>query len=200
MSEIGKMIIPNSQIPVNTLYKKTLEEFIHEFEDTSIAELHFNHHQNRRVKNLHRLNAMIKMRNGGSDDGSAISMPALSHVGGPIGAFDNISMAQEYATTNGTTRNLPRKGNSINANGMTAGSRSVNPRSVAGRYKMTLPSGREDLNSSMSLNGKPSHLFKSASVSSMNLGNSATGATTDEKLQRSQLNIDKKIREDFDRI
>ena len=111
------------------------------------------------------------MRNGGSDDGSAISMPALSHVGGPIGPFDNISMAQEYATTNGTTRNLPRKGNSINANGMTAGSRSVNPRSVAGRYKMTIPTSRDDLNSSMSLNGRPSHLFKSASVSSMNLGN-----------------------------
>ena len=152
MSEIGKSIIPNSQIPVNTLYKRTLEEFINEFEDTALAELHFNHHQNRRVKNLHRLNAMLKMRNGGSDDGSAISMPALSHVGGPL---DSISMAQEYATTNGTTRNLPRKGNSINANGLTAGSRSVNPRSVAGRYKMTIQNGREELNSSMTLGGRP---------------------------------------------
>ena len=90
---------------------------------------------------------------------------------------------------------------------MTAGSRSVNPRSVAGRYKMTL-NGREDLNSSMSLNGgpsRPTHLFKSASVSSLNVsggaGQTATAtASNDEKLQRSQQNIDKKMREDFDRI
>ena len=85
---------------------------------------------------------------------------------------------------------------------MTAGSRSVNPRSVASRYtgnKMTLPSGRDDLNTSMSLNGRPSNLFKSSSVSSMN-GNSVTNVTGDEKFQRSQLNIDKKIREDFERM
>lgn len=59
---------------------------------------------------------------------------------------------------------------------MTAGSRSVNPRSVASRYKMTL-NGREDLNTSMSLNGgaasRPIHLFKSASVSSMNVSSGA---------------------------
>ena len=44
MSDVGKQVIPGSQIPVNTLYKKTIEEFKSEFEDPSIAELHFNHH------------------------------------------------------------------------------------------------------------------------------------------------------------
>ena len=83
---------------------------------------------------------MIKMRNGAPDDGSSFSMPSLSHVGNPMGQFENIQLAQEYATAVGTTRNnLPRKSNhSIHANMTTAGSRSVNPRSVAGRYKMTL--------------------------------------------------------------
>lgn len=64
MTELGKSVIPGSQIPVNSLYKKTMEAFQSEFEDISIAELHFSHHQNRRVKNLLRIQAILKMRNG----------------------------------------------------------------------------------------------------------------------------------------
>jgi hypothetical protein len=41
MTDLGKSVIPGSQIPVNTLYKKTMEAFQSEFEDGSIAELHF---------------------------------------------------------------------------------------------------------------------------------------------------------------
>lgn len=41
MTDMGKSVIPGSQIPVNTLYKKTMEAFQSEFEDGSIAELHF---------------------------------------------------------------------------------------------------------------------------------------------------------------
>ena len=74
MSELGRLIIPGSQVPIATLYKRTLDDFCAEFEDQAIAELHFNHHSNRRIKNLLRLNAIIKMRN---EDGSSISMPSL---------------------------------------------------------------------------------------------------------------------------
>ena len=44
MTELGKSVIPMSQIPVATLYKRTLESFRNEFADENIAELHFNHH------------------------------------------------------------------------------------------------------------------------------------------------------------
>ena len=77
-----------------------------------------------------------------------------------------------------------------------SGAKSVNQRSVANHYKMTLMQGRDDLNTSMSLNARSPHLFRSNSVSS--IGN--TAINSEDKMQRSQLNIDKKMREDFDRI
>lgn len=89
MSELGRLIIPGSQVPIATLYKRTLDDFCAEFEDQAIAELHFNHHANRRVKNLLRLNAIMKMRN---EDGSSISMPSLQAAhgaGGPLSQFEN---------------------------------------------------------------------------------------------------------------
>ena len=60
LSEIGKKVVPNAMIPVETLYKRPLDSFLDEFDDENIAELHFKHHKKRRVKNLVRLNAMIK--------------------------------------------------------------------------------------------------------------------------------------------
>ena len=56
MTDLGKQVIPGSQIPVASLYKKPLEAFQAELQDENIAELHFTHHNNRRVKNLLRLN------------------------------------------------------------------------------------------------------------------------------------------------
>ena len=80
MTELGKSVIPMSQIPVATLYKKTSQAFLDELEDENIAELHFNHHSKRRVKNLLRLNVMIKLRgNHGNEDNSTMSMPSLQN-------------------------------------------------------------------------------------------------------------------------
>lgn len=121
-------------------------------------------------------------------------MPKLQN-GGQILPFDNSMMLmRDFATTRGVSG--PRLSNHQVGSVSTAGSRSVNPRSVAGRYKMNLMNSmaRDDLNSSLTHNGGSPHLFKSASVSSVG----RTG--TEDKFQRSQVNIDKKMREDFDRI
>ena len=60
MTELGKQVIPGSLIPVNTLFKKSMEVFINELKDDTMAELHFTHYQKRRIKNLTRLNVMIQ--------------------------------------------------------------------------------------------------------------------------------------------
>ena len=89
MTDLGKSVIPMSQIPVTTLYKRTLESFQQEFEDENIAELHFNHHAKRRVKNLLRLNLLIKMGNEGDPN---VSMPNLRGGGatGGMGASSSL--------------------------------------------------------------------------------------------------------------
>ena len=45
MTEEGKQVIPNSQIQVSSLYKKSLDMFKDEFPDEDIALLHYSHHQ-----------------------------------------------------------------------------------------------------------------------------------------------------------
>lgn len=87
MTDLGKSVIPSSQIPVASLYKRTIESFLDEFPDENMAELHFVHHQKRRLKNLGRLNLVIQLR-GASDDGS-VSMPQLPNTAGKDNAnFD----------------------------------------------------------------------------------------------------------------
>jgi len=54
-----------------------MDAFINEFSDENMAELHFTHHQKRRVKNLMRLNVMVQMR-GAGEDNNYTSMPSLS--------------------------------------------------------------------------------------------------------------------------
>ena len=44
MTDLGKSVVAMSQIPVNTLYKRSLQAFLDEIQDENIAELHFNHH------------------------------------------------------------------------------------------------------------------------------------------------------------
>ena len=48
-----------TQIQANTLYKRNLESFQNEFADEKMANMHFAHHNKRRVKNLLRLNETI---------------------------------------------------------------------------------------------------------------------------------------------
>ena len=62
MTDLGKQVIPTSQIPVATLYKRGLDAFQSEVEDQNIAELHYNHHARRRVKNLLKINGLIIAR------------------------------------------------------------------------------------------------------------------------------------------
>lgn len=45
---------------VNTLYKRGIESFHLEFTDDKIADLHYEAHMKRRVKNLLRLNDAVK--------------------------------------------------------------------------------------------------------------------------------------------
>ena len=44
MTDLGKALIPGSQIPVNTLYKRTQDQFMDEIPDENMAVLHFTHH------------------------------------------------------------------------------------------------------------------------------------------------------------
>ena len=62
MTDLGKQVIPSSQIPVATLYKRGIDQFESEVEDARIAELHYNHHLRRRTKNLLKINSLIKAR------------------------------------------------------------------------------------------------------------------------------------------
>ena len=67
MTELGRQVIPGSQTPLATLLKKSAEQFMEEMGDDALAELHFTHHQKRRVKNLIRLNALIQSNRNGND-------------------------------------------------------------------------------------------------------------------------------------
>ena len=62
MTELGKQVIPSSQIPVATLYRRGIDSFESEVDDPKIAELHYNHHVRRRTKNLLKINNLIKAR------------------------------------------------------------------------------------------------------------------------------------------
>ena len=96
MTDMGKAIIPGSKIPVETLYKRTQDQFLDELKDESMAALHFTHHQKRRCKNLLRLGALIQGSSGSHD----MTMPAL---GGKNSSMDLMaSPAQAYAS--GTSR------------------------------------------------------------------------------------------------
>ena len=71
----------------------------------------------------------------------------------------------------------------------TAGAKSMSSRYVSASYGNTLL-GHDESDVSMSPSGRISH-NKSTSLNSIN---------KEERFQRSQLNIDKKMREDFDRL
>ena len=62
MTELGKQVIPSSQIPVATLYRRGVDSFESEVDDPRIAELHYNHHARRRTKNLLKINSLIIAR------------------------------------------------------------------------------------------------------------------------------------------
>lgn len=59
ITELGKQVLPMTQIPVNSLLKRTIESFQAELVDETMANLHFVHHTKRRIKNLLRLNETI---------------------------------------------------------------------------------------------------------------------------------------------
>lgn len=165
MTDLGKSVIPSSQIPVGSLYKKTMENFMDEFADENMAELHFIHHQKRRVKNLVRLNLMIQLR-GASDEGS-VSMPQLPNA---ARAENNDIMVPNGA---GTYSSTPAQKNLRKVQAAMMGIREQQSRSVVARnpalstpYKQTLlqrddlgyggsvryaTSGRQSMNKSISL-------------------------------------------------
>ena len=62
MTELGKQVIPSSQIPVATLYRRSIDVFQGEAGDPKIAELHYNHHSRRRAKNLLKINSFLIAR------------------------------------------------------------------------------------------------------------------------------------------
>ena len=100
-----------------------------------------------------------------------------------------------YALTNVSTRNTSMRKNAavlLQGQTRTAASKSVINRQV-GQQGGTLLNRQADLNSSMSVNNqKGRYMTKSVSMASL--------GSNEDKLQRSQLNIDRKMREDFDRL
>ena len=102
-----------------------------------------------------------------------------------------------YALTNVSTRNTSMRKNAavlLQGQTRTAASKSVINRQVGhGQQGGTLLNRQADLNSSMSVNNqKGRYMTKSVSMASL--------GSNEDKLQRSQLNIDRKMREDFDRL
>ena len=117
MTEVGKSIIPGSQIPASTLYKRTLDSFLAEYPDENIADLHLGHHQKRRIKNLLRLNTLLKMRGTADDPQQMTSMPTLpgtavirNHVNSTL---EMVPGAINYATNTATTRNITKKNSAL---------------------------------------------------------------------------------------
>ena len=48
-----------TQIQANTLFKRSLESFMNKLGDEKLADMHYAHHNKRRIKNLLRLNETI---------------------------------------------------------------------------------------------------------------------------------------------
>lgn len=78
MTDAGKRVIPGSQIPVATLYKKSRDAFLEELQDENMADLHYGHHQKRRVKNLLRLQDLLRMMQSPDRTASHASMPGIA--------------------------------------------------------------------------------------------------------------------------
>ena len=109
MTDLGKQVIPSSQIPASSLYKRTLESFMSEYPDEHMAELHFTHHQKRRIKNLVRLNLLVQLR--GNSDEKSISMPSLNNKAGNA-SFEVVLPAATYSAKTPNGKHM-KKGHAV---------------------------------------------------------------------------------------
>ena len=123
-------------------------------------------------------------------------MPAL--VGNrTMAATLDAGMGYASATvTSNTGRNIPTAGRKNAALMIGLAQRSLGARSVANRLGVPNLTLLQQENGRASAMSQP-HPNLNKSVSSINVSG---GVIMDEKMQRSQLNIDRKMREDFDRL
>ena len=130
LSDVGKQATNMAKVPLPSLYKRTLESFQSELADDNMAALHFNHHQKRRIKNLLKLNDVLKMIREQAQHGS---MPALPGSAANYHQSSGMSPAHAYASSSlaGTTRAMNAKKNSALMFGLAQ--RSNGSKSVANR-------------------------------------------------------------------